>query len=54
LKFLRRKRLIVAGVAADNCVLLTAMVRSYSVWIPVATFTALAEPILAAFPRRIL
>ncbi|MBW8894534.1 MAG: cysteine hydrolase, partial [Burkholderiales bacterium] len=38
LEQLRCKRLIVTGIAADNCVLFSAMdayLRGYSVWIPV-------------------
>jgi nicotinamidase-related amidase len=37
LRQLRCKKLIVAGIAADNCVLFTAMdayVRGYSLWVP--------------------
>jgi nicotinamidase-related amidase len=46
LQLLRCKRLIVAGIAADNCVLFTAMdayVRGYSLWVPLDCVAAESE-----------
>ena len=60
LRQLRCKKLIVAGLAADNCVLFTAMdayLRGYSLWVPqdcVAAETAEGKAGALEHMRRIL
>jgi nicotinamidase-related amidase len=60
LRQLRCRRLVITGIAADNCVLFTAMdayVRGYSLWVPqdcVAAESAKAKANALEHMRRVL